>query len=58
MCLCLRTREQYEKAAKQLSEENVPVVLAKVDADNKAHKALASKYDVKGFPTLKIFRKG
>lgn len=51
-------REQYEKAAKALAEEKVPIVLAKMDADNKANKAVAGKYDVKGFPTIKIFRKG
>ena len=32
------------------------MVIAKVDAD--AHKELATKYDVKGFPTLKWFPKG
>jgi len=32
------------------------VLLAKVDAD--AHKSLAEKYDVSGYPTIKIFREG
>ena len=48
---------QYEKAAKILHEENSSIVLAKIDADNEANKPLAEKYEVKGFPTLKIFRK-
>lgn len=47
---------QYEKAASILSKHDPPVVLAKVDANDEKNKELASKYDVSGYPTLKILR--
>jgi protein disulfide-isomerase A1 len=54
--LCLHL--QYEKAASILSTHEPPVVLAKVDANEEHNKDLASENDVKGFPTIKIFRNG
>lgn len=33
-------------------------MLIKVDADQKKNKKLAKKYDVSGFPTLKVVRNG
>ena len=47
----------YEKLAAAYQNEK-EVVIAKIDADNAAHKELASKYGVSGFPTLKWFPKG
>lgn len=49
---------QYEKAASILSSNDPQVVLAKVDANEDANKEIASQYDVKGFPTIVILRKG
>ena len=54
--LCLYP--QYEKAASILSTHEPAVVLAKVDANEEQNKDLASEYDVKGFPTIKILRNG
>ena len=45
---------QYEKAASILKENDPPIVLAKVDANEETNKALASEYEVRGYPTLKI----
>ncbi|XP_031504176.1 protein disulfide-isomerase-like [Nymphaea colorata] len=55
---CKNLAPEYEKAATVLKSHDPPVVLAKVDANDEANKDLASEYDVKGFPTLKILRNG
>ncbi|WOL18529.1 protein disulfide-isomerase-like [Canna indica] len=55
---CMKLAPEYEKAASILSKSDPPVVLAKVDANEAANKELASKYEIKGYPTLKILRNG
>ncbi|KAG9149157.1 hypothetical protein Leryth_003166 [Lithospermum erythrorhizon] len=49
---------QWEKAAKILSQNEPPIVLAKVDANDQQNKQLASKHGLKGFPTIKILKDG
>ena len=44
------------RAAKKLTDARVPHVLATVDATQEPQ--LATKYGVKGYPTLKLFRRG
>ncbi|KAJ1973652.1 protein disulfide-isomerase precursor [Dimargaris verticillata] len=51
---CKALAPEYELAATQLKDENVPV--AKVNCDEE--KALCSKYGVQGFPTLKVLNEG
>ncbi|KAK9464276.1 thioredoxin-like protein [Lipomyces arxii] len=50
---CKNLRPQYVKAAQNL---NGIAKVAAVRCDDKANEPLCSKYQVKGYPTLKIFR--
>jgi protein disulfide-isomerase A1 len=53
---CKRLAPEYEKAAQVLSKHNPPIVLAKVDGNEKTNKPLVDKFNIKGYPTLKILR--
>lgn len=55
---CEKLAPEYEKAASILSSHDPPVVLAKVDANEEKNKDLATQFDVRGFPTIKILRNG
>ena len=53
---CKAMKADYALAAKTLTDDKVPHVLATVDATIET--GLAQKYDIRGYPTLKFFRKG
>ncbi|KYQ91306.1 protein disulfide isomerase [Tieghemostelium lacteum] len=53
---CKKLAPDYEIIADTFSSSK-SVVIAKVDCDVETNKALCSKYDVSGYPTLKIFAK-
>ncbi|XP_009594447.1 protein disulfide-isomerase-like [Nicotiana tomentosiformis] len=55
---CQKLAPEYEKAASVLSSHDPPIVLAKIDASDEANRGLATQYQLKGFPTIKIFRDG
>mmetsp|Transcript_2672 Transcript_2672/g.7943 ORF Transcript_2672/g.7943 Transcript_2672/m.7943 type:complete len:497 (+) Transcript_2672:181-1671(+) len=53
---CKKLAPEWETAAKTFKGEEPKVVLANIDCTAEENKALAEKYGVKGFPTIKVFR--
>jgi protein disulfide-isomerase A1 len=53
---CKTLAPEYAKAAQTLEKSDLQVKLAKVDAT--VNKAVAEKFEVKGFPTLVFFKNG
>ncbi|PZC76327.1 hypothetical protein B5X24_HaOG204774 [Helicoverpa armigera] len=53
---CKRIKPEFEKAAKKIKTEKIDGILAAVDATKQPE--LASRFGVKGYPTLKYFSKG
>lgn len=53
---CKTLAPEWSKAALSLAKSNSPMKLAKVDATEA--KELATKFEVRGFPTIKFFRGG
>lgn len=50
---CKNLAPELDKAASELDESKIKI--AKVDCDQDQNKELCSKFEVRGFPTLKIF---
>ncbi|CAG9857417.1 unnamed protein product [Phyllotreta striolata] len=53
---CKRMKPEYEAAAARMKSEGVPGMLAAVDATKEP--SIASRYSVKGYPTLVYFASG
>jgi len=55
---CKKLAPEWEKAATELKNKGINAKLAAVDADDQKNTDLRVRYDIKGFPTLKLFRNG
>ncbi|XP_024135788.1 protein disulfide-isomerase A4 [Oryzias melastigma] len=53
---CKQFAPEYEKIAQTLKDNDPPIPVAKVDATKASQ--LASKFDVSGYPTIKILKNG
>lgn len=53
---CKKLTPEYAKAAAVLKDHDPPIPLAKVDST--VERGLAEQFGIKGFPTLKVFKKG
>ncbi|GAB0097313.1 protein disulfide-isomerase A5 [Sergentomyia squamirostris] len=53
---CKRMKPEYEKAAQTMKEEDIPGMLAAVDATREG--AVALQYNINGYPTVKFFEYG
>jgi len=51
---CKKLAPEYVKAAAELRGDMPPIRIAKIDADASHNKALAARFGVSGFPTLKV----
>jgi len=54
---CKRLKPEFDKAAETLVKDDPPIQLVKVDCTEEG-KDTCSKYEVRGYPTLKIFKNG
>ena len=54
---CKKLLPELEEAAKQL-RKSPGVKIAKMDADRAENKGIAKRFGVKGFPSLKVFKRG
>ncbi len=53
---CKQFAPEYEKIAQTLKENDPPIPVAKVDATKAG--GLGSRFEVSGYPTIKILKKG
>jgi len=54
---CKKLKPEFDKASKDLLANDPPVTLAKIDC-TEAGKDTCNRFEVRGYPTLKIFRGG
>ena len=51
---CKKMKPGYTDAAQLIKDEDIPAIVAAVDATK--HRKVAEEYKIKGFPTLKYFK--
>lgn len=55
---CKKLEPEWAKAAAELEKQGINVVLAKADATAKSNFPLNTQYNIRGYPTIKLFKKG
>lgn len=55
---CKKLEPEWAKAAAELKRLGIDVVLAKADATAQSNFPLNTKYNIRGYPTIKVFKKG
>lgn len=55
---CKSMAQDFVKTAKKMADEDPPVVLAEVDCTSATGTKICSKYNVRGYPSLKLFKQG
>lgn len=53
---CKKMKPEYEKAAERMKRENIPGILAALDATKEPK--TAKKFTISGYPTVKYFKNG
>jgi len=53
---CKKLRPEYDQAAAELKAKNIK--LGKVNCEAEINNEICEKYEIEGFPTLKIFKEG
>jgi protein disulfide-isomerase A1 len=54
---CKELTPKYAEAAATLAKGDASIKMAKLDATDEVNAELAQQFKIKGFPTLKVFRK-
>ena len=55
---CNTLKPQWNKAAKQTKNSNVRMVKVNCGEDDKKHQDIVNRYDIQGFPTIKLLNNG
>ena len=53
---CKQLAPEYSRAAEKLKKNEPPVLLGKVDCTKES--GLANRFNIQGYPTLKLFKDG
>ena len=55
---CKNIKPVWDSASKKISNENVKMVKVNCGEDNSKHTQIVEKYNIQGFPTIKLLNNG